>query len=61
MKQVINRSSKQIEESQEINRDTRLLQEISGLLRENNAILKRIESMLVEIKEDSRKIRFNTQ
>lgn len=38
-----------------------VLKEILQLQKENNDIIRRQESMLVEIKEEIRKVRFNTQ
>jgi hypothetical protein len=38
-----------------------VLKEILQLQKENNDILRRQEAMFVEIKEEIRKVRFNTQ
>jgi hypothetical protein len=40
---------------------TQLLEDIAHLLRENNVMIKHIESTVIQIKEDTRKIRYNTQ
>jgi hypothetical protein len=56
----LNRIEK-VERLKERTISNKLLKDIAQMLKENNDILKRKEKLLIEIKDEIRKIKFNTR